>query len=123
VAETFFAMSTGTKEYEAVYPDPVPPADKLDPETFAAEPAIQVSYDPIRQLQRLTYRRVLVNSTKAQLTTNFPSPIVAGLLDAVQDQAKDFFIQHLQQATVGAQPVGFLDQPTTTCCSRRHPTD
>jgi hypothetical protein len=109
VAETFFAMWAGTKDYEAVYPNPVEAANKLNPETFAPEPAIRVSYDAVRQVQRLAFRGVPVDAKKAQLKTDFPSPIVAALLDDVQAQAKDFFKQHLEKATVGTQPVGFLD--------------
>jgi hypothetical protein len=109
IAETFFAMWAGTKEYEVVYPDPVPASDKLNPEAYATEPAVRVSYDAVRQVQRLTFRGVLVDSQKAQLKTNFPSPMVATLLDAVQEQAKDFYNKYLEKATVGVQPVGFLD--------------
>lgn len=109
VAETFFAMWAGTKEYEVAHPDPIPTANKLNPETFSKEPAIRVSYDAVRQKQRLSFKGVLLDAQKAQLKSDFPSPIVATLLDTVQKQAKDFFKKHLEKSTVGAQPAGFLE--------------
>jgi peptidoglycan hydrolase-like protein with peptidoglycan-binding domain len=109
VAETFFAMWAGTKEYEVAYPDPISTANKLNPETFSKEPTIRVSYDAVRQKQRLSFKGVLLDTQKAQLKSDFPSPIVATLLDTVQKQAKDFFNKHLEKSTVGAQPAGFLE--------------
>src|SRR5262249_10320358 len=70
VAETFYAMWAGTKEFEAIYPDPVASSNRLNPEMFATEPAIRVSYDAVRQVQRLAFWGVLVDSLKAQLKTN-----------------------------------------------------
>jgi hypothetical protein len=110
VAETFFAMWAGTKEYEAVYPahpDPAHPVDKLDQAAFTREPAIRLSYDGGRQ--RLIFRGVLLDAKKAQLKAAFPSQMVAALLDDVQGQAKTFFEKNLQKSTIGNQPVGFLD--------------
>lgn len=109
VAETLFAMWTGTKEYEAAHPDPISTGNTLNPDTFFKEPAIRVSYDAVRQRQRLSFKGVLLDTQKAQLKSDFPSPIVATLLDTVQKQAKDFVTKHLEKSTVGTQPSGFLE--------------
>lgn len=109
VAETFLAMWSGTREYEAIYPNPVLPADKLNPETLAGEPSISVRYDDARREQRLTIRGVLLAERKAELKTRFPSAMIGKLLDDVQDQAKAYFKNYLEKS-VAEQPVaGFLE--------------
>ncbi|MBK9316764.1 MAG: hypothetical protein IPM55_21340 [Acidobacteria bacterium] len=109
VAEIFLAMWAGTREYEAVYPDPVIPADKLNPETFSQEPSIRVSYNEARQEQRLTIRGALSDARKAELKTTFPSPMVGALLDAAHDQAKAFFKKHFEKSVAEEPFVGFLE--------------
>ncbi|MCI0721217.1 MAG: peptidoglycan-binding protein [Acidobacteria bacterium] len=109
VAETFLAMWVGTREYEAVYPNPVIPANKLNPETFSQEPAIRVSYNEARQEQRLTVRGALSDARKAELKATFPSPMVGSLLDAAQDQAKAFFKKHFERLVAEEPFVGFLE--------------
>ncbi|WP_068819221.1 neuraminidase-like domain-containing protein [Phormidesmis priestleyi] len=90
VVTTFMSMWTGTIEYQANQAN-VLPADQLDAGAIA-DPRIRVTYDPsARQLQRLTFRGVLLDEQKAQLTTANPSPLLATLLNAVQLQAKAFF--------------------------------
>jgi hypothetical protein len=90
VVETFMGMWAGAAEFEAVEEN-VPPADKLGPAAFAAEPAIRVSYDEARQEQRLVFRGALLDAKKTQLTTDNPSPTLAALLNTVQKQQKEFF--------------------------------
>jgi hypothetical protein len=106
VAEAFFSMWAGTKEYEALVP--VLPGDKLNPETFSEEPAIRVSYDDMTQQQRLTIRGVLVDARKAELKTKFPSILVGKLLDDAQDQARSFFQKYLAKSAAAKPFAGFL---------------
>ena len=89
VVTTFMSMWTGTIEYQANQAN-VLPADQLDAGAIAAtDPRIRITYDPsARQLQRLTFRGVLLDEQKTQLN---PSPLLATLLNAVQLQAKTFF--------------------------------
>jgi hypothetical protein len=108
VAEDFFSMWAGTKEYEAVHTNPVLPANKLLPETFLSEPSIRVSYNETLQEQRLIFRGVLLDTRKAQLKTSFPGPTISALLDSVQQQANDFFKQYIQKSTTEEPLVGFL---------------
>jgi hypothetical protein len=108
VVETFLGMWTGTVEYEAIQKN-VPLANKLDPATFTQEPAIRVSYNEVRQEQRLTYRGVLLDTRKTELNNKFPLPMVGVLLDAVQGQAKSFFKKYLEKSTIGGQTIGFLE--------------
>src|SRR5258706_3098645 len=100
-------MWSGTVDYRAERPGTVA-GDALDPADYAAEPAITVTYDAVRQAQRLTYRGVLVTAERDRLTTTYPSPLLAGLLGAVHTQAGDFFDQNLLRHVVGTDPVGFL---------------
>jgi hypothetical protein len=88
-ADTLLAMWTGTAEFEASQPG-ILPASKLDPATFASEPDIRVTYDPVRQVQRLAVRGVLFDARKMQLKAAFPTPLVGTLLDSVQAQARMF---------------------------------
>ncbi|MGB5714589.1 MAG: hypothetical protein WBM44_27200, partial [Waterburya sp.] len=89
VVDTFLGMWTGAIAYEANQEN-VSPGDELDPNTIS-EPAISVTYDSVRQVQRLTFQGVLLDAKKAQLTTANSSPLLANLLDQVQVQAKAFF--------------------------------
>ena len=107
VVEAFLGMWTGTLTYTAVQGG-VAPGAALDPDDFATETGVTVAYDEVTQQQRLTYRGVLLDPVKTQLSTDHPQPLVATLLDAVQQQAKDFFARHLQVTVVGSEPVGFL---------------
>jgi hypothetical protein len=88
-ADQLLAMWTGSAEFEASQPG-ILPASKLDPATFVSEPDIRVTYDPVRQLQRLAVRGVLSDARKMQLKAAFPTPLVGMLLDSVQAQARLF---------------------------------
>lgn len=65
--ETLLAMWTGTVQYKAVQ-EKVKPEDKLEAAAFAGEPSIQVNYDEVGEKQRLTFRGVLLDEKKTQLT-------------------------------------------------------
>ena len=92
IVATFLGMWTGAINYEAM--QTILPENKLDPSTIS-DPAIQLTYDNVRQRQRLTFRGVLLETKKAQLTTANPSPLLANLLNDVQAQAKAFFDKYL----------------------------
>ncbi|MFD2404794.1 hypothetical protein ACFSVK_01825 [Azorhizophilus paspali] len=59
-------------------------ADKIDPVPFADEPRIQISYDPIGEVQHLTFQGVLTDSEKAAFVSLSPNPNLPELLDAAQ---------------------------------------
>ncbi|MDQ3413313.1 MAG: neuraminidase-like domain-containing protein, partial [Chloroflexota bacterium] len=99
VVETFLRMWTGTEEYVAKQ-DGVAPEAALKPADFAQTTAIRLdaaSYDPVTQTQRLTYRGVLLDQTKADLLTRNEAQraVLDPLLAAIQVPAKEFFTKHL----------------------------
>ena len=57
------------------------------------DPALALSYDQADQLQWLAHRGVLTDSRKSALTGLNPSPDLAGLLNAVQQQAMPAYRQ------------------------------
>ncbi len=117
---TFMAMMNGTAEFTATKSGVVP-ANRLLPEGFVDEPAIrEVPYNATRQEQKVTYRGVLFDAEKAALNArlpkpvganpHMPSPLLADLLDDVQQQARSFFDENLLKQAAGVQPAsGFLD--------------
>jgi peptidoglycan hydrolase-like protein with peptidoglycan-binding domain len=105
--QTFMGMWTGTIKYTAVLPG-VLPADKLDPATLAQFPAIQVSYDQVKQEQQLTYQGVLLSSQIGPIEAANTSPVLASLLTMIQGQAQSFFQKYFQLATIGQETIGFL---------------
>ncbi|OUL29491.1 hypothetical protein BV378_05965 [Nostoc sp. RF31YmG] len=88
VVTTFMSMWTGTIEYQASKSSPT----ALDPGAIA-DSRIRLSYDATRQIQRLTFRGVLLDDQKTQLTTGQPA-LFADLLNAVQLQARSFFAKY-----------------------------
>jgi hypothetical protein len=116
VCERFLSIFNGTVEFTAVKVG-VASANQFKPEQFADEPAIrEVKYNSVRLEQKLTFRGVLFDAQKAVLKGKFPkadphvpSPLLAELLDDIQNQAKAFFATHIQKKASGAQPLsGFL---------------
>lgn len=107
VVQTFLGMWTGTVQYTAVQGGVVP-GSQLDPAAFAKEPEIQLSYDSSTQTQKLTFEGVLLDTQKTKLTSAHPSPLLAGLLNAVQAQARAFFEKYLQAPISGQEAIGFL---------------
>ena len=119
VVATFTAMMNGTAQFTATKSS-VATANKFLPVGFAGEPSIrEVPYNATRQEQKLTYQGVLFDPEKAALKARLPkpaganphvpSPLLADLLDNVQQQAQSFFDLHLLKQAVGVQPAfGFL---------------
>jgi len=66
------------------------PAAQLAPEPFAGEPRLSLAYDPIQQVQRLSYQGVLIDPDKAALLALSPDPLLPGLLDQAQALGQDF---------------------------------
>jgi len=81
------AALVATTEYHAVCEN-VQPADQLDANAFAGEPALRVAYDEARAMQRLTWRGLLMDAPKQALNATVNSPVLADLLDAVQSQGR-----------------------------------
>jgi peptidoglycan hydrolase-like protein with peptidoglycan-binding domain len=75
--------------YEAVQA-PVTAALPTGPLT-QTDPGVSLSYDQAGQLQWLGYRGVLTDAKRAALTSANPSPVLASLLDDVQQQARPAF--------------------------------
>lgn len=65
-------------------------ADQIDPAVLAGHPEAKVAYDAGLHVQELTYRGVLTDADKAALAALSPSPALKPLLEAVQDQGKNF---------------------------------
>ena len=117
VVERFLKMVATTVEFTATKGG-VNPADKFDPEIFAAEERIrQVSYKEVpREEQTLTVRGVLVDPEKKMQTT-FDAVLTASqkqtfadLLDSVERQAHEFFDKQLKKQTLRFDvEAGFLD--------------
>ena len=107
VVQTFMGMWTGSIKYTAVQMA-VTSANKLDPATLTQFPAIQVSYDAVKQAQQLTYQGVLLDTQKAAIEAVNTSPVLSGLMDAVQAQARAFFQKYFQLSTIGQETIGFL---------------
>ncbi|MBD1847608.1 hypothetical protein H6F89_30255 [Cyanobacteria bacterium FACHB-63] len=88
----------------------VEPADRIDGALFENEkPRLTLNYDPLREVQHLSYRGVLTDVEKTRLktlvsdSTTPASLTLASLLDAVQKKAQEFMlIKSHQQAIQGA---------------------
>jgi hypothetical protein len=111
VVEKFLSMWTGSVVYEAEID--AQPANQLDAAAFAEEPAIRVSYDDVRQKQRLAFRGMLLDTEKKRLKDAHSSPLFGALLDLVQEKAKpfkEFFKSKLEKYQVTeTRPGGYLD--------------
>ncbi|MCK5505558.1 MAG: hypothetical protein KAJ10_10370, partial [Thermodesulfovibrionia bacterium] len=85
MADRFLSILTGTVENEVAQENPT---EKLDPNVISGDPYIRISYDPLRDVQRLAYRGVLLDEKKAQLKDAVPSSsVLSNLLDTVQEKA------------------------------------
>ncbi|XXY16741.1 neuraminidase-like domain-containing protein [Sorangium sp. So ce216] len=114
------AMMNGSVELTATRTG-IAAGDRLLPEAFAGEAAIQeVRYNGARQEQSLTFRGVLFDARKNTLMASLPapvppaphaaSPLLGELLDDVQRLARSFFDTHLRRQAPDVQPAsGFLD--------------
>ncbi len=116
VVERFWAMLTGTAEF-TVTSTGVAASDQLQASSFMGERAIaQITYNAPRQEQKLVFRGVLFDAQKTPLKAKFAaalSPgqqaVFAALLEAVQDQANQFFNQYLKEQPLNASvTAGFF---------------
>ncbi|MBX6421974.1 neuraminidase-like domain-containing protein [Thermosulfurimonas sp. F29] len=117
VVDRFLAMLAGRAEFTAIIK--TNGDNKLDPETFKDEPSIiDVSYDSVKGEQRLTYRGVLFEDSKAELIAKFENKltdiqknIFSQLLNDIQNQAKDFFDTWLKRSGDEEIPTtGFFEE-------------
>ena len=84
IADRFLSILTGTVENEVAQ---VNPTEKLNTNAISGDPSIRISYDPIRNVQRLAYRGVFLDEKKAQFKAEVPSSMLSNLFDAVQEKA------------------------------------
>ncbi len=106
------AMWANAQVYEASQAG-VAPANQIDGSLFANVPAISFSFDPVAQVQTLTYNGVLTDADRIGLAAVIPaSAVLAGLLQAVRNQALQFF-QGLAAGvlTVTAPDLDAFSQP------------
>lgn len=116
--QTLMGMWTGSVEHEASRPG-VSAAGRLDPARLAKHPAVRVTYDAVRGVQRLAYRGVLLDPEKQAILTDaaYTAPaeaplaaLLVALLDEVQAAARADFQRQLEKAAgPGGRQVGFLD--------------
>lgn len=68
----------------------VAPADALDPAAFAGDPRVNVSHDPLRQVQRMTFRGLMTPADRAAVAALSASPSLGPLLDRIEVQAANW---------------------------------
>jgi hypothetical protein len=91
---TFMGMWNGTVQHDVVQPG-VAPVNQIDPTAFAQVPSLTLTYDPVLQAQKLSFRGTLTNAQSAQLQTVNTSPVFAALLAAVKVQQQSFYDKNL----------------------------
>ena len=101
VVDTFMAMWSGTRVYEAVERD-VTAANALDPDDFRTELAIGVRYDAKTKVQQLLHRGVLLDARRTALKAAHPGAVFASLVDAVGAEARAFFDKELSDFLTAA---------------------
>ena len=94
--DQFMAMWAGTRTYEALE-EGVSESASLDPPDFRSEPRISVSYDADTDVQHLSFRGVMVEAAKDELTTVHTEAVFKKLADSVQAEAKAFFDRELAE--------------------------
>ena len=105
--ETFIAMWTGSRVYEAAI-DGVTEGEQLDPEAFSAFPELRLTYDAVSSTQTLAYAGVLQPERKQAILAGSSAPLLEELLAAVEGQGASFFDSHLKQDVIGGHAIGFL---------------
>lgn len=93
-SDTFMQMWQDAVEYEA-HQGNVLPNHALDPLSLAAFPAASVTYDEVRQIQRLAWQGVLLEEDRGALKAAVPSPLVAGLVEQIAAQQQTFVEAYL----------------------------
>ena len=120
VASTFMSMLNGTITYLATERLGAGENPFVVSSLAGAEGIVETKSDSVRNAQYLRVRGVLLDAQKAALmnryplpaagTAHVPSPLLARLLQQVQQQSRDFFNQHLGRSAAGVVPAaGFLD--------------
>jgi hypothetical protein len=93
VATMLLGLWSGTSPFYASVA--TPPNTALIPKDYAAEAALDVRYDTVRNVQRLTYRGMLTDAEFNRLTATYPSPLLAQLLTLVKPEALAWFTANL----------------------------
>ncbi|HYN20361.1 MAG TPA: hypothetical protein VE078_05335, partial [Thermoanaerobaculia bacterium] len=88
------AAVAGSRRHEVALEN-ISAADRIDPEPFAGEPKIALSYDELQEVQHLSYEGVLDDARKSALLALSPPQLhrraaLLKLLDAVQKKARGF---------------------------------
>jgi len=126
-AAKFMSMWNGTAQYDVSQPN-VAPANQLDPKGFTQVSNLTLSYDPVLEAQKLTFRGALTDAQSAQLQSVNASPVFAALLVSVQAQERDFYDKNLSnfltpqdyQSLFAPLPAGATDdQKQSTLASNR----
>lgn len=89
--ESFLRDMAELQNFEA-WEENVPLEQKIDPSLLINQTQISLAYDDLRQVQYLSYRGILNDTKKAELFALSSSPILAKLLEKVQQQAIEFFL-------------------------------
>ena len=70
----------------------IAPANAIDPSKLTAYPQLQVSYDPVAQIQTLSYHGILTTTIETALTSLLPASVVlANLLQSIRTQTLGFY--------------------------------
>ncbi len=120
VANTFISMLNGNVTYLAAETPGAGENPLVVSSLAGAERIVETRHDAVRNVQYLRFRGVLLDAQRTQLVNRYPlpaagaahvpSPLFTRLLQQVQQQARDFFNQHLRRSAPGVVPSsGFLD--------------
>ncbi|ULA65337.1 MAG: Neuraminidase domain-containing protein [Nitrospira sp.] len=120
VASTFVSMLNGTVTYLVTETRASGETPLAVSSLAGAEGIIETRDDAVRNVQHLRFRGVLLDAHKTALVNRYPlpatgtahvqSPLLARLLQQVQQQSRHFFNQHLRRSAAGVVPSsGFLD--------------
>jgi len=107
------AVAAQARAHTFVVRRSVPPSDAIDAAVFGGT-SVEARYDPLAEVQHLAFTGVMSDAEKAVLGALSPSPALPGLLDALQQQGKEFSLvkSHLLalQAALGvsASDVGAI---------------
>lgn len=92
ILKTLFGHLTNATTYTASQGGVVA---ALDPTPFAQEPELGFQYDAVTHTQSLSYQGLLPDWKKAQLEAINTTPVFAGLLDELQQQAQTALAQSI----------------------------
>jgi hypothetical protein len=120
VANAFMSMLNGNVTYLAMDTLGAVENPLVASSLVGAGGLVETRHDAVQNVQYLRFRGVLLDPQKTLLANRYPlpaggaahvpSPLLARLLEQVQQQSRDFFNQHLRKSAAGAVPAsGFLD--------------